>query len=217
MELARSERLVPRGDELSQRILLSDDEVVAAAVRLGKDWKASLPTISVEDPADLIRAAARGHRSLYLRGLLTGPDNSELVPEVSALLGPAAGAVPQHLGYAADSANPHVVAGMQFAIFDSARHNNKILIVTLPNGINEVSEVQLGAARDFVEAFAAAPLQAGAEDKAVVLIAPDGKDSAGFGVVTAKGTTSGAGELPLLDLESGLPTRGVPATLVPSA
>jgi hypothetical protein len=200
---------------LSRRILLSDDEVVAAAVRLGKDWKASLPTVNVEDPSDLIRAAARGHRSLYLRGLLTGPDNSELVPEVSALLGPAAGAIPQHLGYAADSANPQVVAGLRFAIFESA-HDNKILIVTLPNGINEVSEVHVGAARDFVEAFAAAPLQAGAEDKAVVLITPNGKDSAGFGVVTAEGTTSGAGELSLLDLASGQPTRGVPANLVPS-
>lgn len=199
---------------MSQRILLSDDELVAAAVRLGKDWKASLPTVSVDDPADLLRAAARGHRSLYLRGLLTGPDNSELVSELSALLASAVGMLPEHLGYAAKSADPHVVAGLRFAIFES-RNDNKVLVVTLPNGINEISEVTPDTAREFIAAFAGAPLRPGAEDNAVVLLAPDGVDSAGYAVVTAEGTRSGAGSLSSLDLTSGQPTPGLPLTLIP--
>lgn len=201
---------------MSKHILLSDDEVVAAAVRLGKDWKASLPTVSVEDPTDLLRAAARGHRSLYLRGMLTGTENTELTPEVSGLLSSAMGTLPEHLGYAAQSSDPAVVAGLRFAIFESPR-GNKVLIVTLPNGINEISEVQPERAREFVTAFAAAPLQAGAEDKASVLLAPNGADSAAFAVVTVHGTRTGTVSISSPDFTSGQPAEGLPPALLPRA
>lgn len=207
---------MPQGDELSQKILLSDDEVVAAAVRLGRDWRVSLPTVIVEDPADLLRAAARGHRSLYLRGMLIGAGNTELAPEVSTLLAQAAGRLPEHLGYAAQSVDPYVVAGLRFAVFESAS-GNKILVVTLPNGINEISEVRPERAREFVTAFAGAPLEGGAEDKAVVLLAPRDADLASYAVITARGTTSGEGPLSSLDFAAGQLTDLVPSALIPRA
>lgn len=201
---------------MSKQVLLSDDEVVAAAVRLGKDWKASLPTVRVQDPDDLLRAAARGNRSLYLRGMLTGAENTELAPEISALLSPAAGSFPEHLGYAARPSDPHVAAGVRFAVFES-HAGTKVLIVTLTNGINEISEVPRGRAREFVTAFAGAPLQTGAEDNAAVLLAPLGADSATFAVVTAKGTRTGTVSLASPDFASGKPTDALPPALVPQA
>lgn len=201
---------------MSKQVLLSDDEIVAAAVQLGKDWRASLPTVSVEDPADLLKAAARGNRSLYLRGLLTGAENAELAPQVSALVSRVAGTLPEHLGYAARASEPRVVAGLRFAIFESTQ-GNKVLVVTLPNGINEISEIEPARASEFVTAFAFAPLHAGDDDKATVLLAPGDADSATFAVVTAHGTKTGTVSLSTPDFASGRPTEGLPAALVPQA
>ncbi|SEQ81642.1 hypothetical protein [Arthrobacter sp. OV608] len=201
---------------MSKQVLLSDDEVVAAAVQLGKEWKASLPTVRVEDPADLLGAAARGNRSLYLRGLLTGAGNAELAPEVAALVSRAAGTPPEHLGYAARAAEPGVVAGLRFCIFGSPQ-GNKVLVVTLPNGINEISEVEPAQASEFVTAFASAPLSAGDEDKATVLLAPGYADSATFAIVTAQGTKTGTVSLSTPDFASGRHTDGLPPALVPQA
>lgn len=201
---------------MSKQVLLSDDEVVAAAVRMGKDWKTSLPTVSAQDPDDLLRAVARGTRSLYMRGMLTGPGNTDLAPEISALLSPAAGTLPEHLGYAATSAEPHAAAGLRFAIFEST-NGNKVLIITLANGINEISEVPRGRAREFVAAFAGAPLREGADENAAVLLAPIGADAATFAVVTARGTRTGTLSIASPDFTSGQPTDTLPTTLIPQA
>jgi hypothetical protein len=50
--------------------LLTDDEIVALAARFEEPWRTVLPTVELEAPAAVVAAAARGARSLYVRGLL---------------------------------------------------------------------------------------------------------------------------------------------------
>lgn len=49
---------------------LTDDEVVALAVRDGQAWATPLPTVALDEPDDVAASARRGERSLYARGLL---------------------------------------------------------------------------------------------------------------------------------------------------
>lgn len=69
-------------------LLLTDDEVAAAAVSMGLSWPTLLPTIPSDDE-NLVAAAVRGRRSLAVRGFLVpGPDRfGQLADEVSSVLG----------------------------------------------------------------------------------------------------------------------------------
>ncbi|MEA5456400.1 hypothetical protein SPF06_16825 [Sinomonas sp. JGH33] len=195
---------------MTQGLLLTDDEIVAVAMRWGRDWKASLPTLALDDDAELIRASARGHRSLFVRGLLGGPNNEELSNQVEQALGSAVGTLPELIGYAANSEDLRAATGLRFALF-STDAGEKVLVVTLPNGINEISRVSPADAQDFISTFAAGPGKVGAGSPAVVLVSPKTEDSTQFAVVTSEGTTSGSGPLSSLDLASGAPTPEVPA------
>lgn len=195
---------------MTQGLLLSDDELVAVAMRSGRAWKASLPTVAIDDNAELIRAAARGHRSLLLRGLLGGGSEEEQSNRVEEVLGSAVGMLPEVIGYTAESSDLRAATGVRFAIFgDDA--DAKVLVVTLPNGINEISRLDRSHAQEFVSAFAAGPGKLGASTAAVVLVAPTAEGSHHFAVVTAEGITAGSGPLSSLDLMSGSPTPDLPA------
>lgn len=199
---------------MGQKLLLSDDEVAAAAMRLGGEWKASLPTIDVDDAADLLRAVARGHRSLFLRGLLSGTGGDELAEQVAGLLAPAVGKLPEQLGYAANSEDLYAAVGARFAVF-AAGPESKLLVLTLPNGINEISVLRAEGAREFVESFASAARKAGDRGKAVVVIAPTETDLAVFAVAAADRVTTGTGSPGSLDLETGRPSDGLPLSVLP--
>lgn len=195
---------------MAKGLLLTDDELVAVAVKLGSVWKASLPTVVIDDDSELIRAAARGHRSLFLRGLLGGADNEELADRVEEALGSAVGILPDVIGYATNSEDRRSATGLRFAIF-GVNAGEKVLVVTLPNGINEISRVSSSEAQEFVSIFAAGPGKVGAGSPAVVLVAPTTQGSSKFAVVSADGITSGSGPLSSLDLGSGVPTPELPS------
>lgn len=67
--------------------LLTDDEIVALAVDAGRSWPAPLPTVSVEDPAELGASAERGIRSLLARGAVVGQQLDPRLQAVTAAAG----------------------------------------------------------------------------------------------------------------------------------
>ncbi len=59
-------------EDARESVALTDDEVVALALGLGRAWPASVPTVDLDD-VDAVRAAGlRGERSLFVRGLVDG-------------------------------------------------------------------------------------------------------------------------------------------------
>lgn len=70
--------------------LLTDDEIVACAVWCEKPWLGPLPTIDIDDVADLTLAVRRGQRSLFVWRLTDdqGTPDSSLLDLVSRLAGP---------------------------------------------------------------------------------------------------------------------------------
>lgn len=69
--------------DASTTVLLTDDEVVALALRSGTIWRAPLPTVG-DSEEELTRAAARGWRALLVRELVVDRDNA--APELHDVL-----------------------------------------------------------------------------------------------------------------------------------
>lgn len=201
-------------EALNQTLLLSDDEIVAVAARLGGEWKTGLPTVDAADPKDLIRAAARGNRSLAIRGLLAA--EGALKPRILDRLSQAVGAVPQQEGYVADASDLQLPAGLRFAVFDTGPQA-KLLVLTLPNGVNEVSVLPRTTVRELIGALIEGAQQAGEPRRPLVLLAPLGEKSLGFAVVSFEGIKAGRGEGPSIDLSKGIPAEEIPAMFLPTA
>jgi hypothetical protein len=79
---------------------VTDDELVALAVDVGRAWPAPLPTVAVEDASALVASAERGVRSLLVRGGLRGDELDLRLQAVAA----AAGSRTVIVGYLADDA-----------------------------------------------------------------------------------------------------------------
>lgn len=73
---------------------LTDDEIVAACVRLGTPWPLGLRTVELGDRSALTQALLRGQRSLLVRDLATMAPGGELelTAEVAELIGSVIGA-----------------------------------------------------------------------------------------------------------------------------
>lgn len=97
------------GDPVS--ILLTDDEVVAAAIQCGKTWPHPLPTVELDADA-LLSAGARGARSLLVRGLAQTKSSSLVVDEsISSLVDRVADSAERAIAYIADRSDPAALAG----------------------------------------------------------------------------------------------------------
>ena len=69
--------------EAPNAVLLTDDEIVALALRSGVAWRAPLPTVG-QSEEELTRAAARGWRALLVRELVVDRDHP--APELQDVL-----------------------------------------------------------------------------------------------------------------------------------
>lgn len=91
--------------------LLTDDELVALAVDAGQRWPAPLPTVAGDDVAQLSAAAARGVRSLLVRGGLEGSEPDARLATIAS----AAGSDRVVAGYVADAAGAPIGGGVVHA------------------------------------------------------------------------------------------------------
>lgn len=71
------------------QLLLTDDEVAAAAYINDRPWATPLPTVDISEPARLAASIRRGRRSLVARDLAVEADNGlRLAERLSSLLDP---------------------------------------------------------------------------------------------------------------------------------
>ncbi|MDY7540846.1 hypothetical protein QN345_10105 [Cryobacterium sp. 10I1] len=138
-------------------IVLTDDELVAVAVEQRSEWLGNLPTVSASDAADLLKASARGYRSLAVRSLLSAnsPGDSRLAPELLVAVGSAVGQRPLLYVYIADASDPLTVTGSSIAVFSPATKSSDTVtvVVTLASGINEIDILKKSLAASSARAF----------------------------------------------------------------
>lgn len=171
---------------------LSDDELVALAVRAGGEWKAFLPTIDTSDLDALMRAQLRGERSLALRqGRLTASGSQISIDEVVQMIAPAITSAPTVIGYSSPLSDPDVADGPSFAAFRTG-DKERLLVATTAGGLSEIEVVAVDRVSLLIEAFghaAGADAQAG---RAAVILFPSDEGGGNAFVVNAEGTSEAA-------------------------
>lgn len=63
-------------------IVVTDDELVAAAVQTGRTWDGLLPSLDLTVAGELLAATARGYRALGVRGLIVEGEFAEAALEL---------------------------------------------------------------------------------------------------------------------------------------
>lgn len=179
------------------RILLTDDEVVAAAAVLGGSWRAPLPTVAAEDASEMIKAAMRGRRSLEVRGLIQR--GAVLEPRLAEVLTALVRRRPDRIGYVGDVVDRSLLAGAAFAAF--LDDGGGTLVVTTADGVNEFTRATQSEIDEFMVAFVAAGRAE--PSRSIVVVAPVDEATARFAVVTRESVSVGRGPIASLDLESG--------------
>lgn len=122
-------------------IAVTDDEIVAMSGRVGRRWEGPLPSIDLERPESLLYAAARGIRSLRIRGLVVG-ENDELADESRDLVRAASGEI-LAVAFLADSSRPLAPIGPGVAVIRSEQ--DFVVDVALADGTHDMATVD-GAA-----------------------------------------------------------------------
>jgi len=125
--------------------ILTDDELVAIAVRAGAAWKGLLPTVSVDSVASLLRAAFRGNRSLVVRGLCSS-DGSRIMPEMADAVS-AASTAPLVLAFVAAENSPLAPTSAGVGVFP-LEPTGLVIDVTLANGLHEITRGEIGQAQE---------------------------------------------------------------------
>lgn len=154
-------------------MLISDDEAVALAIAAGSFWPSPLPTVDIEDDAELHRAAMRGRRSLMLRGLLTADgDSSVISPEVLALSAPVAGAQKTVCLFLGDESLNSVGFDLYAFLYPATADDAWRMESVGDGGIRSVEQVSASHARDLVTEAVGAALRAteGTADPSVRLV-----------------------------------------------
>ncbi|GGH42221.1 hypothetical protein [Microbacterium album] len=165
-------------------VRLTDDEIIAAAVELGGEWKGVLPTVDVEDRGELERAAARGVRSFMVRQLIDeGPDGlpSE---DVRRLVRPGVGAVARAVLFPSEQEDPLKAGGAWLTVFAADEHSRAV-VVTSSAGISELQLVDADHARRVVAGFI--ELRA----PAVTLLMPSSPERGNYAIVAGDLTDVG--------------------------
>lgn len=142
---------------------LTDDEVVALAVRSASVWASPLPTVDLDEPADVASAARRGERSLYARGLLQigDADLGALDDELEELLRPA-----QHRDalvsvFVADGEMNWHVGGPNLVCYGRGSADGVLLETVSEAGVHSFAVVDEAFARGTVLELATAALSGG--------------------------------------------------------
>ena len=112
-------------------IVLTDDEVLAAAQPAKRAWTRFLPTVDTSDNKEVLRAIARGFRSLALRGLI-----DEDSPDAEGLRLPAevSGESPWAMAMAVTPEITPLAGAERVEIFTDGE--GSITVLTLPSGVH---------------------------------------------------------------------------------
>lgn len=95
----------------SMGFLLTDDEVVAAAIQREKSWPHPLPTVELTSDS-LLSAGARGARSLLVREMARTNDSSLVLDEaLSSLVDQVGDSTVRAIAYVVDISKPSELAG----------------------------------------------------------------------------------------------------------
>lgn len=129
------------------RVLLTDDEVLALAAQRGLPWPTAIPTVDVRDEEAAHRAVVRGLRSLLVRSLA-----GEAVPgpSLAPLIEPVLGGSGVLAAYAADrdlTLVPTVVSTAHYADDGLLSSGRCITEVVAPSGIHQLSRSTMEAAQ----------------------------------------------------------------------
>lgn len=123
-------------------ILLTDDEVVAAAIQRGKTWPHPLPTVELDADA-LLSAGARGARSLLVRGLARTDGSALVIDEsICSIVDRVADSLQRALAYIADRSDPAALAGSSTYLYlTSDAYRPVVLDLVSASGVHNLREV----------------------------------------------------------------------------
>jgi hypothetical protein len=132
--------------------VLSDDEIVAIAVKDGASWPGPLPTINLGE-REMLQAIVRGVRSLLARELVTmiGIDY-EVSADVRTLIGQATLATHAASAYVSEVSSPGQLKGSSAYLY-FGESGAVIDLVTL-GGVHEVGEVSADGGLSVLTALA---------------------------------------------------------------
>lgn len=105
---------------MSDRIILTDDEVVALAARVQKPWPSPVPSVDVADVSAVQIAAARGFRSLIARGLITDVATHAIDQSLDAMVRPVLQGTLMVATHLVDDSLAYSVAGLATAGYSDA-------------------------------------------------------------------------------------------------
>lgn len=165
-------------------VAVTDDEIVAMSGRVGRRWEGPLPSIDLERPESLIEAAARGIRSLRIRGLVAGEDD-DLAEEALDLARAASGDV-LAVAFLADQDRPLLPIGPGVAVIRSGEEF--VVDVALADGTHDIATVAgaqagWGALRNLLEGAVDAQFPA---ERVVTAVVPEPGGEAALAVVSAR-------------------------------
>jgi hypothetical protein len=127
-------------------VRLTDDEIVALAVKTELPWQGPLPTLDTDSADALSVASLRGLRSLAVRDLLVGDDQpaKELIPFVAALSGTVAART-----YISDNAPIPADGGTVSSFFVTAS-DTVVIVATQAPGVHIVGEASVAEALELI-------------------------------------------------------------------
>lgn len=160
------------------KLRLTDDEFVAIAARKGSSWHGPLPTVDLESTEDVIRAARRGERAIFVsddeRSWSSGRKSS--FSEIGTMLDPALGFRPAIVAYPVEPANLDEPIGAVLSAFVT-RSGPVIFCATRPSGTTEVSMLESGQAEGIFREVICSPLGSERIDSSAVLVVTTASDS----------------------------------------
>ncbi len=136
--------------------LLTDDEIVALSVNVGKAWPLSLPTIPTKDLPNLQASNNRGIRSLAVRGLATVAPQDGLILDqgLLALTSRAIGANGYLAAYVADKESPGVPAGSSVTVYFAHDDGPAVVDSVTVSGVHALRAASSAEGRTAVSQFA---------------------------------------------------------------
>jgi hypothetical protein len=136
--------------------LLTDDEIVALSVNVGKAWPLSLPTIPTKDLPNLQASNNRGIRSLAVRGLATVAPQDGLTMDhgLLDLASRAIGASEYLAAYVANQESPGVPAGSSVTVYFAQGGGPAVVDSVTVSGVHALRAESPADGRAAVEGFA---------------------------------------------------------------
>lgn len=164
-------------------IVLTDDEVLAAAQPAERAWTRFLPTVDTTDSKEVLRSVARGFRSLALRGLID--DES---PDAEGLRLPAevSGESPWAMAMAVTSEITPLAGAERVEIFTDGEEDS-ITVLTLPSGVHYFRRSSKVQALDLLADLAVDGQVADAADSRLAILLRDAEGQPARGYLLGSG------------------------------